>query len=175
MKWTVQPVMRGVYRFCEDHPEAPVDAYLVIGSHAALMIDALETATGVWQEVRRLTDLPVALAITHGHCDHAGAALDEFVQAGCTIYMDTADLEPLMHSTGRTLTPEMFTAFPDIIDLGGVQLEVVSVVGHTQGSRVFLERERALLFTGDAVGSGDSGCSLVTAHRFRCLRASCAG
>lgn len=155
MKMTVQPVMRGVYRFCEDHPEAPVDAYLVIGSHSALMIDALETAAGVWDEVRRLTALPVALAVTHGHCDHAGAALDEFVQAGCTIYMDPADVEPLAQTSGRPISPEWFTPFPDIIDLGGVQLEVLSVVGHTMGSKVFLDRERALLFTGDAVGSGD--------------------
>ncbi len=155
MKMTVQPVMRGVYRFCEDHPEAPVDAYLVIGSHSALMIDALETATGVWDEVRRLTSLPVALAITHGHCDHAGAALDEFIQAGCTVYMDPADVEPLAQTSGRAIHPEWFTPFPHIIDLGGVEIEVLSVVGHTMGSKVFLDRERALLFTGDAVGSGD--------------------
>ena len=155
MNWTVQPVMRGVYRFCEDNPEAPVDAYLVVGSHSALMIDALETATGVWEGVRKLTDLPVALAITHGHCDHAGAALDEFVQAGCTVYMDPADVEPLLQTTGRYIDPEVFTPFPDIIDLGGIQMEVLGVVGHTMGSKVFLDRERALLFTGDAVGSGD--------------------
>ena len=155
MKWTVQPVMRGVYRFCEDHPEAPVDAYLVIGSHSALMIDTLENATGVWDEVRRLTDLPVALAITHGHSDHAGAALYEFVQAGCTVYMDPADVEPLAQTSGRVIRPEWFTPFPHIIDLGGVEIEALSVVGHTMGSKVFLDRERALLFTGDAVGSGD--------------------
>lgn len=85
MDFTVQPIMRGVYRFCENAPEAPVDAYLVVGSHSALMIDALEDASGVWNEVRRLTQLPVSLAITHGHGDHAGVALDEFVQAGCKI------------------------------------------------------------------------------------------
>ena len=70
--------MKNVYRFCEPNPEAPVDAYLVVGTQRALLIDALETATGVLQAVRGLTDLPVALAITHGHCDHAGAALEEF-------------------------------------------------------------------------------------------------
>lgn len=155
MKMSVQPVMRGVYRFCEDHPEAPVDAYLVIGSHSALMIDALETAQGVWEEVRRLTDLPVALAITHGHSDHAGAALEEFVRAGCTVYMDPADLEPLAQTSGRPINPDWFTPFPHRIDLGGVEIEVISVTGHTMGSKVFLDRSRALLFTGDAVGSGD--------------------
>ncbi|MBR6569010.1 MAG: MBL fold metallo-hydrolase [Clostridia bacterium] len=155
MKLSVQPVMRGVYRFCEDHPEAPVDAYLVIGSEAALMIDTLESVNGVWDEVRRLTQLPVAVAITHGHCDHAGEALQEFIDAGCTIYMDPADLEPLMQTTGRAYNPHVFTPFPDAIDLGGVALEVLDVVGHTMGSKVFLDRERALLFTGDAVGSGD--------------------
>lgn len=155
MKLTVQPVMRGVYRFCEDSPDAPVDAYLVIGQHSALMIDALETVTGVWDEVRRITDLPVALAITHGHCDHAGAALEEFISAGCTVYMDPRDVEPLAQTTGRAVDPNLFTPFPDVIDLGGVRLEVLDAVGHTMGSKVFLDRERALLFTGDAVGSGD--------------------
>jgi len=155
MKLTVQPVMRGVYRFCEDNPEAPVDAYLVVGSHSALMIDALESVSRVWDEVRKITQLPVALAVTHGHCDHAGKALDEFVQAGCTVYMDPADVEPLMQTSGRAVDPGWFVPFPDAIDLGGVQLEVLSVEGHTRGSKVFLDRERALLFTGDAVGSGD--------------------
>lgn len=155
MKMTVQPVMRGVYRFCEHSPEAPVDAYLIIGEHSALMIDALETVTGVWDEVRRLTSLPVALAVTHGHCDHAGAALDEFVNAGCTVYMDPEDVEPLSRTCGRAFDPELFTPFPHIIDLGGVEIEVLSVMGHTMGSKVFLDRQRALLFTGDAVGSGD--------------------
>ncbi len=155
MKLTVQPLMRGVYRFGEDHPEAPVDAYLVIGEHSALMIDALETATGVWDEVRRLTDLPVALAITHGHGDHAGTALMEFVENGCTVYLDERDVQPLIETTGQCLNPQLFTPYPDVIDLGGVALEVLGVVGHTMGSKVFLDRERSLLFTGDAVGSGD--------------------
>ena len=155
MKLTVQPVMRGVYRFCEDHPEAPVDAYLVVGSRCALMIDTLESVRGVWHEVRRITQLPVAVAITHGHGDHAGAALEEFVRAGCTVYMDPRDISPLMQTGGAQVDPAVFMPFPDAFDLGGVQLEVVSVEGHTRGSKVFLDRERALLFTGDAVGSGD--------------------
>lgn len=155
MKFSVQPVMRGVYRFCEQNPEAPVDAYLMIGEHSALMIDALETCTGVWDAVRELTQLPVALAITHGHCDHAGVALYEFINAGCTVYMDPADVEPLEKTCGRAFDPELFTPFPHFIDLGGMEIEVISVVGHTMGSKVFLDRDRALLFTGDAVGSGD--------------------
>ena len=155
MDFTAQPIMRGVYRFCENAPEAPVDAYLVVGSHSALMIDALEDASGVWNEVRRLTQLPVSLAITHGHGDHAGVALDEFVQAGCTVYMDPADVQPLAQTSGRVYAPDLFTPYPSIIDLGAVQLEVLDVLGHTPGSKVFLDRERALLFTGDAVGSGD--------------------
>ncbi len=147
--------MKNVYRFCEDSPDAPVDAYLVIGDERAVLIDALETATGVLDAVRSLTDLPVALAITHGHCDHAGAALDEFVQAGCTVYMDPADVEPLAQTCGKPMEATVFTPFPDVIDIGGTRLEVLGVVGHTMGSKVFLDRERALLYTGDAVGSGD--------------------
>lgn len=155
MKWSVQPVMQQVYRFCEDHPEAPVDAYLVVGEQSALMIDALETVTGIWDEVRRLTSLPVSLAITHGHCDHAGAALQEFLDAGCTVYMDPADVEPLAQTTGQAWSADCFAPFPAAFDLGGIVLEVLNLPGHTEGSKVFLDRERQLLFTGDAAGSGD--------------------
>ena len=38
----------------------------------------------------------------------------------------------------------------DIFDLGGVQLETISVPGHTRGTVVFLDRVRGVVYSGDA-------------------------
>jgi len=40
----------------------------------------------------------------------------------------------------------------DVIDLGGVQIEVLELGGHTPGSVLFVDRTHKCLFTGDALG-----------------------
>ncbi|MBQ1986196.1 MAG: MBL fold metallo-hydrolase, partial [Clostridia bacterium] len=40
----------------------------------------------------------------------------------------------------------------DVIDLGGVQIEVLDLGGHTPGSMIFVDRVHKCLFTGDALG-----------------------
>jgi hypothetical protein len=92
MKLTVQPVMRGVYRFCEDHPEAPVDAYLVVGSkyalnasgHATLYSDSGEPIGTVANGAR--------LTVTNGQREGR-----TFVRFGAvTGWIDAADLSDEM-------------------------------------------------------------------------------
>ena len=41
----------------------------------------------------------------------------------------------------------------DVFDLGGVQIEVAELPGHTNGTIVFLDRRRRILFSGDACNS----------------------
>ncbi len=49
-----------------------VDAYLLIGTKHAALIDCLQNVTGLYDEIRKLTSLPIDVLITHGHGDHAG-------------------------------------------------------------------------------------------------------
>lgn len=137
------------------HPQPYVDAYLLLGREKAALIDCLQTAENVWEEIRRITDLPLEVLITHGHGDHAGAGLKELAARKVPIYMDLADLNLL-----RGMNPEAeegwFTPLADGMkfDLGGCVLEAIACGGHSKGSYAFLDEERQLLFSGDSIGSG---------------------
>lgn len=153
--------------------------YLVEGSERALLIDGLTGVGSLKAFVRELTDLPVIMAVTHGHMDHTGAAweYDE-------IFIHPDDI-PLMYSdmhsgkerrldfakiftkfgvqlrTELTLS-DVVTAHPiktypiydgDVFDLGGTQMEVIHVPGHTYGSVMFLDREKRVVFGGDGLNA----------------------
>jgi len=148
-------------------------AYLIEGAKKALLIDALAGVGSLKAFVRELTDLPVTLVNTHGHVDHIGADFEYGA-----VYIDPADIALLYaHSdmkmrydyatSGRipavnsfkprmddVTEPRPIVTLPlhegDVFDLGGVQLETISVPGHTKGTVVFLDRERRILYSGDA-------------------------
>ncbi len=143
-------------------PQPYVDAYLLIGKERAALVDCLQNATGLYEEVRKLTGLPVDVLITHGHGDHAGASTKEFAEAGCRIYMAAEDFEIL---SGRSEAKrEWFTDLKDgdCFDLGGYKLETIACGGHSPGSVAFLEREHQMLFSGDTIGSGHFWMQLPT-------------
>ncbi len=52
----------------DDNGEAT--GYLVVGEKKALVIDTMNGYANVYDVVRTLTDLPLMVVNTHGHCDH---------------------------------------------------------------------------------------------------------
>lgn len=148
-------------------------SYLIEGSEKALLIDGLAGVGSLKAFVRELTDLPITLVNTHGHVDHIGADF-EYGEA----YIDPADIALLYEHSDREMrlgfakSGAMFGPLPvdprlddvtvpgpiktlplkdgDIFDLGGVQLETISVPGHTRGTVVFLDRARGVVYSGDA-------------------------
>lgn len=159
----IDKIAEGLYQLNESadqagtgKPQPYVDAYLLIGSGRAALIDSLQNVTGLYDEVRKLTDLPVDVLITHGHGDHVGVSVPEFVEAGCKIYMSLKDYEGLVQMSDF-VKKEWFTDLQDgdCFDLGGFVLETVACGGHTPGSVAFLEREKQWLFSGDTIGSGN--------------------
>lgn len=153
---TVTKLRDGVWNFNEQAPGTAVDAYLVVGTDRAVMIDALQEVTGLYAKARELTGLPMDLLLTHGHYDHAGASTKEFASAGCKVYMDMSDYPILTGFSGSALPEDVFTDLKDgqIFDLGGRVLETILVPGHTPGSAVFLDRAAKLVYSGDSFGSG---------------------
>ena len=146
-----------------------VHCFLVEGRDKALLIDTMTGLRGLPAFVATLTDLPVEVALTHGHMDHAGGVF-EFGRC----YIHPADIPML---DGRTLparvgyvrgqlppgeAPEASAFVPDVpvefvplkagdkLDLGGRALEVLHVPGHTRGSLCYLDTASGDFFAGDA-------------------------
>jgi glyoxylase-like metal-dependent hydrolase (beta-lactamase superfamily II) len=144
-----------LYCFEETGSDA-VDAYLVIGTQRAVIVDTLMTLTGLYAKTRTLSSLPLDVVIAHGHPDHCGKGTGEFKDAGCTVYLDSRD-EKVISAMGFAAYPRGF--FTDLrtlrrLDLGDTVLEVISLPGHTPGSAMLLDRERQRLYSSDSLGSG---------------------
>jgi glyoxylase-like metal-dependent hydrolase (beta-lactamase superfamily II) len=129
-----------------------MDAYLVAGSKKAVLIDALCNESDLVEKVRSLTSMPVDVLLTHGHGDHAGAAIKDLHRMGCDMYLNEKDYYMLSRdfdlSWFKPLNPGM------IFDYGEYKFEVINMAGHTPGQMVFLDREKQLLFSGDGTGMG---------------------
>ena len=148
--------------------------YLVIGSKKAVLFDTGTGVGNIADYVKTLTDRPLEVYLTHGHCDHAGGA-------GCfeRVYLSEDDFELFKeHSTLQirqefvemSLREEGEREFPptldyvdnrqvelcplsvgDEIDLGDIHFKVISGKGHTKGSLCFLDEEHKEIFLGDAI------------------------
>lgn len=145
--------------------------YLVEGNDRALLIDGLTGVGSLKAFVRELTDLPVTLALTHGHVDHAGAS---FEYGACLMHPDDVALlyahgvpERRFGFVQRETEPGAFKpVMEDVvplcavrtlplydgakIDLGIVELEIIGVPGHSHGTLVFLDRAHRAVYSGDA-------------------------
>ena len=132
--------------------------YLITGSERALLVDTVNGFEDLSEVVRSLTALPVTVVNTHGHCDHIYG----------NVYFDEAWMHPAdfdiarehfsfvqqhMDEHGLKPCPLKALEIGQVFDLGGVQLEVVDLKGHTPGSIGLLDRDARLLYTGDGLNT----------------------
>lgn len=132
-----------------------VDSYLVLGSKKAVVIDALQDNTDLYDEVKQLTDLPLSLLLTHGHPDHAGKSCKKFVENDIPVYMHVNDTSVLDLFEKDDWKEKLLPLNDlDTFELGDRTLTTYTCFGHTPGSVVFFDEENEEIFTGDAIGSG---------------------
>lgn len=132
--------------------------YLVVGNEKALVIDTMNGWGDVKAVVRTITDLPLMVVNTHGHCDHIYG----------NIYFEEAYLHPAdfalakehsnfpefleeLEKHGMKMPPFKEIHDGEVIDLGGATVEVIHLPGHTLGGICLLYREGRVLFTGDGI------------------------
>ena len=145
--------------------------YLIEGEERALLVDTTMGRAPLMPLVKRLTRLPVSLAVTHPHLDHM-LHIDEFE----TTYIhekDAADIAghvERMHGVMTAMGADFGTGIRrerkaedqrviglkngDVIALGGCDVEMWDLPGHTANHTVFIDHGHRCVFTGDAVGSG---------------------
>lgn len=145
--------------------------YLIVGGERALLLDTGWGVGDLPALVRSLTDRPVTVVNSHGHPDHACGDY-QFGEA----YVGAADLPGVAemlspHSLADMREHALPNVAPDfdasawgepcprlapvseghVFDLGGRQLRVIEVGGHSPGSICLLDVTHRLLFTGDSV------------------------
>ncbi len=125
--------------------------YLIEGEKRAILLDTGMGEGDLREFLKTLTDKPIEVIISHAHPDH-------ILQAGLfdKVYMSSKENE-VLKSFGINIDTSRFSDIRDVdmIDLGDRILEVIEVSGHTPGSIVLLDKKNGLLFTGDAIGSGE--------------------
>ena len=132
--------------------------YLITGSEKALLVDSANGYEDLKAITKTLTDLPVIVVNTHGHGDHTFG----------NVYFEEAWLHPAdfylydtffgyakekLDAHGLKPCPVKALQIGQIFDLGGVQLEVVDLKGHTAGSIGLLDKEGRIIYTGDGLNT----------------------
>lgn len=147
--------------------------YLLEGSERALLID---TGCGVCDlpgMVRRLTDKPLTVALTHGHLDHCGGIgwFDEIYLNERDFAMvrgaDWQELKDYVDMFGKAGSYQVYdykpedikgcTAIPcllplrerDAFELGDRNVTAYEIPGHTPGGLSFLDEKNRIIFSGD--------------------------
>lgn len=144
----IKPLEEGLW-LLDDAGEST--CYVLAGTGRAMVIDTVNGAENLLEIVRELTDLPLMVVNTHGHCDHIYG----------NVYFDEAWMHPAdnalaavhfaMRESGAEPCPFRPLEVGQRIDLGGEEVEIVGLPGHTPGSIGVLDKKRRLLFSGDGL------------------------
>jgi glyoxylase-like metal-dependent hydrolase (beta-lactamase superfamily II)/poly(3-hydroxybutyrate) depolymerase len=135
----------------------------------AIIVDTTMGHGGLYQYIRdnvlknKSVDLEVFL--THQHNDHI-LGLASFVGAAQLkkVYVHKEDSVPVLKLMGPDVAKVSLVKDGDLVPLGGRNVEVIGVVGHTPGS-IVMKYER-YLFSGDSIGTGYVGVGTIPVEEY---------
>jgi glyoxylase-like metal-dependent hydrolase (beta-lactamase superfamily II) len=125
-----------------------------------LIIDPGASASKLSEKIHGEDLKPVAILLTHGHFDHAGAARELADEFGISIYAHEAEREllgdPQKNSSWMINKRQIFSAdlfFKDgqEIDLAGFHIRVLYTPGHTIGGCCYYFPYEDVVFSGDTL------------------------
>ena len=135
-------------------PDLGNNVYLVTGQRSAFIDSGngsdneMGEIVSLWQDAGS-PDI-AAIILTHRHRDHAGGAGRLSEATGGRIFCSSPE-KIFIDSLYSGATMRDTVEHGEMLDLGGVTLEVVGTPGHTMGSISMMYREERVLFTGDTV------------------------
>jgi glyoxylase-like metal-dependent hydrolase (beta-lactamase superfamily II) len=145
--------------------------YLVVGKEKALLIDlsnavkwdstANKSLSSIVYE--RVGNKKLFITVTHKHGDHLGMLPAFHNDPKASFWIPEAEFK------GMTIFPKERTTYfaeNESLDLGGgFIINTMEVPGHTEHSTLFFMKDKNVVFSGDALGSGD-GVWLFTYDSF---------
>ena len=164
----------GVYSIVEPFQIQETISHLIVGDERVLLFDTGVGLMPLKPVVERITNLPVTVLNSHTHYDHVGGnwefssvlAIDSeytranmagfdnerigddfYAEAFCKGAPEGVDISSF---STRPWQASRFVEDGETIDLGGRELEVLHVPGHTPDAVALLDAENGLLFTGDS-------------------------
>ena len=124
--------------------DSGVRFFLLAGAEQALLIDSGMSVHDARDIAESLTNLPLMLLNTHADMDHVGSN-GQFER----FYMHPDDEPHYRESGGKgELIP---IREGDKLDLGGRELRMIHLPGHTAGSIAVLDASRRVLISGDPI------------------------
>ena len=164
----------GVYRISEP---LGVGESLILGKERALLIDTGYGLKDIRPAIRQITDLPLVVMNSHVHTDHTGCnkAFDTVYVPGGEMHkvfdgsldrerlllfqslrQSRPNLRPFMVEKENWQTPPGGTQFlplPGRFDLGGRELELELIGGHTPESTIVIDPQSRTAFVADGIGT----------------------
>ena len=169
--------VRQIYPWLYSIKEMDVFCYLIIGQEKAILFDAVYGIYNLREIVENITDRPYTVILGHGHIDHINAApqfdgvllheadFDVYKEHSSVKYRrsiinnarnngfnipDDFDKEKFGKMEQKNIKPlKSDMSF----DLGGLNVDVIAMEGHTAGSIGLLIREHSVLLTSDSACS----------------------
>lgn len=145
------------------------NCYLAINKETkeAIIIDPGDDADRIGMRLMQLEAKPVAILLTHGHFDHAGAAKALAAQYDILVYAHEKEAETLedsrMNLSGplaggaTTYHADVFLKDEQELTLAGLHMRVLFTPGHTPGGCCYYFPREDVLFSGDSLFCGSVG------------------
>ena len=155
-------LMENIYQIKD---EAGNCSTLVVGNKMAILFDTMIGLGDLKAYIEKITSLPLMVINSHGHFDHTGGnyqfdkvylnrkdwGLLTSNELNLPIIQKNYRKEVLQCIESFRMHDRVFDITPgELIDLGGMKLEVISLPGHTAGSIGLLCIEKRILLAGDA-------------------------
>jgi hydroxyacylglutathione hydrolase len=138
------------------------NCYLLVNHKTGelLVVDPGDQAQLIEKQIEKTGVKPVAILLTHGHFDHAGAAEELADKYQISIYAHEAERETLedpglnlcgMIGEHKVYHADIFVKDEEVLNLAGFSIRVFLTPGHTIGGCCYYIADEKILFSGDTL------------------------